>query len=342
MSGTSRNSLRSPRQPLASRWRQTRYRRKLRRDARRLEAREEATVRRLARRDRRRSRREAAKRGRDRSMPQAVSRSLARRFHIRRARHRERIESRQPRTLLRASWVRAWSRRSQRHNERRLERESRHRIPGPWRIRWYRWRAGAPDRSERRRERTSMFIPRPVRNWWRRRRPEQRSRIRLALVGAAIVVVIAFSVTSLLPQKATRNRRRLAQFNSTPAELAAFTALIRPPELLIHPTSPIERLASGPHPAPNTQPDEVCGTAAFESALSSSNGLDSIGRVKCAGLYGIGEIRVADPNAESQLGFFAVDRGGRWRLVATAPKGGLAGSLPEGFPQRLVQLWKEK
>ncbi|CAB4946674.1 unannotated protein [freshwater metagenome] len=370
MSGTPPNGLGMPREPLVSRWRRTRYRRRTKRDDRRREAKHEAALRRLARRGRRQSRRDAAKKDHDRSTLQHVSVSLARRLHARQARRIARIESREPRTLLPTSWVKSWNLRRRQSDERRLEREARQlapgpwrtriliwrrrldrrrteresnrRTPGPWRNRWSRWRAGAPVRIERRRDIARVLIPRPIRHWWRRRRPEQRSRIRLALISSVLIAIVAFNVNSRLPRETNSDGWRLSRFNSTAAELAAFTGMIQPPALAVQQRNQAERILQGAQPAPRTQPELVCGVSAFESVLTSSRGSQSIGRVKCAGLYGIGEILSSNPNTAGKLGFFAVDHGGRWRLVATAPKGSLADSFPEGFPQRLVKLWRGK
>jgi hypothetical protein len=83
-----------------------------------------------------------------------------------------------------------------------------------------------------------------------------------------------------------------------------------------------------------------CGAAAFESALSSTYGPNSVGGVACIGFFGIGTVKSLGPGAPGGIGFFKVDDSGLWRLVYMVESDGdVAASLPVGFPYDLLRIW---
>jgi hypothetical protein len=238
--------------------------------------------------------------------------------------------------------MKRWRQRQWQRQSTRAQRESRNLLPKSWKKRWYLWVAGAPSRLDRRREFYRLFVPTPVRKWWSAQSPPKRSRVRRALLGLPIIIAITFAVVSYNPTTSVRGAR-YARFVPPKAEFSAYENLTRVPSLGIAEFTMREEGLRRVNVLPVRPPSENCSRKAFQTALSSDYARNSIASSICAGYYGIGNIRKTGKAAAASIGFFAVDRSGRWRLVGTVPNDdNLEKTLPDGFPVSLLKRWAQR
>ena len=366
MTQQSRSGSDTRQRPLGERIRRGFHRRRVAREQRRREIREDRAQRRLRRRDRRAT--AAARRSRTRRDPLFVT--LSRSWRIRIARRKVRRTSRGTRSILpetsRARW-RRW--RGQRHATRaqrvprtivptstmtrwrrwrwkrhtaQAQRPTRSFLPESWRKRWLRWTAGAEKRVERRREIYASLVPAPIRMRWTKLSLLQRSRIRRTLLGSTLVVVISFGAYNCAPTRAIPGARFIKIFTSGD-DYSAYTNLVRPPNLDVPELTTGGELLRPARTVPRNPPRLKCGSEAFQSALGSAEGTESVRSILCAGNYGIGRIRREGTPNSSPVGFFAVDVTGRWRLVSTVPgDDDLEATFPDGFPESLLDRWEKR
>jgi hypothetical protein len=199
--------------------------------------------------------------------------------------------------------------------------------------------------------------------WWKRQNSAQRAKVRSRVVlGVSAVAVLIFA--SVIVQGPDPGPAEVAVGNGyIPEEAVPITVLVpvplvtaraatTPQELFVRsraeivaPTvsEPLTTSSTSPKPVitiPRVVARYKCGTAAFESALTSAYGPDSIGNVACIGFFGIGTVNSSGPEAPGGIGFFGVDNSGFWRLVSMIQSDGdVAASLPTGFPPQLLRIW---
>lgn len=156
------------------------------------------------------------------------------------------------------------------------------------------------------------------------------------------MVAITLVLVVNQPKKVVRGARFARMINSQ-TEFSAYRDLVRAPGLSVPEVTLRDTLLERANAEPIDAPELRCGPAAFQSALSSERGADAIGVTVCASYYGIGRIKKSDASPVAAIGFFAVDTGGRWRLVASVPTSAdIEDSLPPGFPSVLPSRWANR
>ena len=292
-----------------------------------------------------------------------VPASWSKSWRTRRARRRARAGSKVAFTLVPAVWSKRWRQWRSHRRVIRSARSARRIVPASWLRRWRRWRGGATKRALRRREQLRALVPAVWLSWWKRQNSAQRAKVRSRVVlGVSAVAVLVFA--SVIFQGPDPGPAEVAVGNGyvreeavpitvlVPVPLVTARAATTPRELLVRSRAEIVApTASEPLTTSSTSPKPVitiprvvarykCGTAAFESALTSAYGPDSIGNVACTGFYGIGTVNSSGPAAPGGIGFFGVDNAGFWRLVSMIQSDGdVAASLPTGFPPSLLKFW---
>jgi hypothetical protein len=299
-----------------------------------------------------------------------VPASWSKSWRTRRARRRARAGSKAAFTLVPAVWSKRYRQWRSHRRVIRSARSARRIVPASWLRWWRRWRNGATMRSQRRRDQIRALIPPVWLAWWKRQNSAQRAKVRSRVVlGVSAVAVLVFA--SVIVQGPDRGPAEVAVRKgyvreeavpitvSVPVPLVTARAATTPRELFVRSSAeivaptvsePLTTSSMSPTPSstsptpPTTFPRVIarykCGTTAFESALTSAYGPDSIGNVACIGFYGIGTVRSSGPGAPGGIGFFGVDTSGFWRLVSLIQSDGdVAASLPMGFPPSLLKFW---
>lgn len=170
----------------------------------------------------------------------------------------------------------------------------------------------------------------------------QRTRVRRAVVGSTLVIAISVIALNCEPTRTGPGAKFMKMF-TTGEDYSAYTNLVRVPGLAIDEISQREQLLRPARTVPKNPPSLKCGSKAFRTALSSDYEPDSIRSVVCAGNYGIARIRSTGTGSPVDVGFFAVDPTGRWRLVTTVSgDADIKESLPDGFPATLITRWAKR
>ena len=289
-----------------------------------------------------------------------VPASWSKSWRTRRVRRRARAGSKVAFTLVPASWSKRWRRWRSHRRVIRSARSARRLVPASWLRWWRRWRGGATKRTQRRRDQIRALIPPKYLSWWKRQNSAQRAKFRSRVVlGVSAVAVLVFA--SVIIQGPDRGPAELAVRRGYVREQTAPITVLVPVPLVTareqtapitvlvpmssvtvrEQTAPITVLV--PVPSVTTSVAKFnCGATAFESALASSYGPDSIGNVACTGFFGIGAINFSGPGAPGGIGFFGVDDSGLWRLVYMVESDAdIAASLPVGFPYALLRIWSD-